>query len=587
MANADDRVLWRQRLEGDSLSRRVAVGPDGRVYTSDLSRFYAFSPEGELLWTVEGAGGGRPTSFLPDGTIITGGNLITAINPDGSIRWQLENAAGNVLGAGPNIGPDGNIYAAQDQRIDPDALGVFCVDPEGDLVWSGGPLGVVEDPSYHNIVFDADRLYVTVERLRSGFPSLLCFDYDGDLQWTAGDVALPVGSEPIVHPNGQKILIRPQNGVLSFDGDGDQNWVTSHPGNGSLIVSFDIARDGTIYAADWLGADWWALDASGHSLWFAPSSDVMMGNFALSPDERQFIASGQNDFGESQWIRGYDVAGHADRFWELSLQDEAGFHQFAGQMGAFSPDGTIAYFATGFAGGADFGYIYALDISPDFDSDGDGIPDIDDNCPYAANANQMDSDGDGIGDACDPFNLPDDCVDALEICPGTIFGNTIGATNDGRSTCSNNGANKDIWYVYMPAESGQVTVDGCGSLYSFFLSAHSGCPGDLGNQIACDFDSCQGAWPSMTFDVQANQPYYIRVNGFNAVEIEFELHLTGPACAAGCPADVDGDGDADGDDFFAYLDLFAGGDDRADLDGDGDNDADDFFAYLDVFALGC
>lgn len=54
-----------------------------------------------------------------------------------------------------------------------------------------------------------------------------------------------------------------------------------------------------------------------------------------------------------------------------------------------------------------------------------------------------------------------------------------------------------------------------------------------------------------------------------------------------CPADMDGDGDADGDDFFAYLDLFAAGDDRADIDGDGDRDADDFFAYLDLFARGC
>ncbi|MCB9845976.1 MAG: hypothetical protein H6811_08335 [Phycisphaeraceae bacterium] len=47
------------------------------------------------------------------------------------------------------------------------------------------------------------------------------------------------------------------------------------------------------------------------------------------------------------------------------------------------------------------------------------------------------------------------------------------------------------------------------------------------------------------------------------------------------------DGDADSDDFFAFLDLFAIGDDRADLDGDGDRDADDFFLYLDLFAAGC
>ncbi len=56
----------------------------------------------------------------------------------------------------------------------------------------------------------------------------------------------------------------------------------------------------------------------------------------------------------------------------------------------------------------------------------------------------------------------------------------------------------------------------------------------------------------------------------------------------GCAADLDGDGDADADDFFAYLDAFAGGDlGVCDIDGDDDCDADDFFGYLDLFAQGC
>ncbi len=56
---------------------------------------------------------------------------------------------------------------------------------------------------------------------------------------------------------------------------------------------------------------------------------------------------------------------------------------------------------------------------------------------------------------------------------------------------------------------------------------------------------------------------------------------------AGCRADIDGNGTLDADDFFAYLDLFAAGDDRADFDDDGDIDADDFFTFLDAFVAGC
>ena len=40
------------------------------------------------------------------------------------------------------------------------------------------------------------------------------------------------------------------------------------------------------------------------------------------------------------------------------------------------------------------------------DSDGDGIPDICDNCPSVANPDQADSMGDGIGDACRSISTP-------------------------------------------------------------------------------------------------------------------------------------------------------------------------------------
>jgi hypothetical protein len=47
-------------------------------------------------------------------------------------------------------------------------------------------------------------------------------------------------------------------------------------------------------------------------------------------------------------------------------------------------------------------YWYFDMTSPMLDTDGDGIPDNIDNCPFVSNPDQLDTNGDGVGDACDP-----------------------------------------------------------------------------------------------------------------------------------------------------------------------------------------
>lgn len=50
------------------------------------------------------------------------------------------------------------------------------------------------------------------------------------------------------------------------------------------------------------------------------------------------------------------------------------------------------------------------------DNDGDGVPNICDNCPNRSNSNQADRDGDGIGDVCDDSD-GDGVRDAYDDCP--------------------------------------------------------------------------------------------------------------------------------------------------------------------------
>jgi hypothetical protein len=53
-----------------------------------------------------------------------------------------------------------------------------------------------------------------------------------------------------------------------------------------------------------------------------------------------------------------------------------------------------------------------IDVPPSDDRDGDGVTNVDDNCPDAANSDQHDEDNDALGDPCDPCPPSADSTDS-------------------------------------------------------------------------------------------------------------------------------------------------------------------------------
>ena len=92
----------------------------------------------------------------------------------------------------------------------------------------------------------------------------------------------------------------------------------------------------------------------------------------------------------------------------------------------------------------------------DEDDDGDGIPDVFDNCPKVVNLDQIDTDGDGAGDSCDDDDDGDADADvtdcgplnpmihhgAAEVCNG-IDDDCTGVADDGLEGCTGNDTDGD------------------------------------------------------------------------------------------------------------------------------------------------
>ncbi|MCH7572517.1 MAG: thrombospondin type 3 repeat-containing protein, partial [Planctomycetes bacterium] len=629
-----ERVRWRFQMDSLFGGQFITVAPDGTVYATDLFRLYALSPDGGLLWVAVNAGRRRPISLGPDGTIYTAGNLIKAINPDGTLKWEYSSPFGSELLAGPSVGPDGNIYAVQNTWGT--GLGAFALDPDGELLFSDPDNLLMASNADSNsvIVFRPDMFFVGIRVSATAQPVLNAFDFDGDHLWSSihSDRDLHTQTFPKLDPSGRVIARWAQTGMQAITPDGGVDWVSIHPGAGMPTMP-GIDATGVIYSGTYLGTKLWAINPDGSTRWVLPSSGGLTDTVNVAPNGSIILVGGSDGFGEPGWTRAYDTADGA-LLWQVDLLAEEGINQYVcSQQPTFTPDSQTAYITTCFLGDVN-SYIYAIDTftepPPKDDIDGDGVPDDVDNCPNHPNPDQADCDGDGIGDVCaiawglsedcdsngipdeceipthdcngngmldicdiadgvsedcNGNNIPDECEgdfncfndfchDATTLCVGTVSGSTTLASIDGSSSCFLTNSTPDVWYSYTPLANGEATFSTCGSSYDTVLSVHTGCPGNVANEIACDDDACGWLGSSITIPVTAGEIYILRVSGYLELVGDFTLTLEGPDCDFGSPisADLDGDGTVGAADLAILLGNWGPCGDcqdcPADLDGD-------------------
>lgn len=249
------------------------------------------------------------------------------------------------------------------------------------------------------------------------------------------------------------------------------------------------------------------------------------------------------------------------------------------------------------------------------DADGDGVCDADDNCPQAANADQVDADADGLGDACDacPTDATNDAdgdgvCGAVDNCPADANADQADLDADGLgdvcdacprdadNDADTDGVCGDVDNCAAVANADQADGDGDG-----LGDACDACPTDASNdadgdgfcglvdncpnvananQVDSDLDGLGDACDACALDA-ANDADGDGVCGnvdncaiANPDQLDSDLDGLGDACDA-CPLDAANDADADGvcgnvDNCPAVANA-----DQADSDGDGIGDVCD------------
>lgn len=375
LAQAEEpRVLWRFDLDGTAAGAAVAVGPDGSVYASDADKLYAISPAGQLLWTRPGLGSGRQVDFLADGTVIAAGDTsVHALRPsDGSDLWSFGfdgNGARESIEVGPNVGPDGNIYAVS-STDGSFGLGAFSLTPDGSLRWDaqGSPrLDPINAHTIQPVRFTEDRMIFPFNGTHDSAPFNYGFDLEGGQTLY---VDFTCTGAPRIDPLG-RLIITSACGIEAIHPDGDTTYWNVDLG--TTNVAPVIGTDATAYAAAFLG-DISAIRPDGSIAWTSPGSVDPTRMLAVGQDTGTlaYVSAG---FGSPQSVSFMDPA-DGTHIASIPLRQIDGHNELVETWEApMSTNGAVMYFATRFTSLGEPGAIWAVALTDpcpgDFDGNGD------------------------------------------------------------------------------------------------------------------------------------------------------------------------------------------------------------------------
>ena len=347
---SNGRVKWRFQHSDMYTVVRPAVGPDGTVYIVDVGyHLYALSPDGALKWIVRGAGT-KGLAVGTDGTVYTGSESnIMAFNPDGTLKWNFEQNPRAMILLGPNVGPDGNIYA-----VSTEGIGIFSLTPAGALRWAQPEAYDRRIVDYQEIVFGPNganqQMYFLANNHLKGLR------LDGSLVFTVPST----GNQPATGPDGT--VYSTYTALGAYTPAGSVKWSFTGVINNAATAP-DVGPDGVVYFVHNLGT-LYAVNPNGTERWRVVTSEVMEDPI-VSPSNSMLAMGGIPTYGMSGFFKAVSTSTH-NELWRVTLAPENGGNLVPDSRPRFTPDGQTLYITAQILGGDEnnqYGYLYAIDTA--------------------------------------------------------------------------------------------------------------------------------------------------------------------------------------------------------------------------------
>jgi hypothetical protein len=371
------RVKWRFTVDGGYAQQKGAVGPDGTLYFNDSrGRLYALAADGGLKWIIQSGSYGTDShiSVGSDGTIYVPSSVrseaapellgrIIAFNPNGTQKWQFTTPDASSVRVGPDIGPDGKIYAIFEPGS-AQSLNLAALAPEdGHLVWNYYDKYSVQPTPAKQFGFDATAglLYFQNTSLTYSSGGLYAHRLDNGQRVQAkssGYGATIVAPDHSVHAQMQSFS--PQftlNWTIPLFGQGPTN--TQYVGTDG--IHYIVQNYYRLYAFNPNGTEKWHHDDCVDQYTCRSLNEPI-----ASPTNQVIFVPGQNQYPEAGYFVGLSPASGGE-LWRVQLPVEPGQGDY-GQVrpmntAVFSGDGLTAYASTDIAAVYDYSYFYAIDTS--------------------------------------------------------------------------------------------------------------------------------------------------------------------------------------------------------------------------------